>query len=177
MGARRRRLAVLALAVLGVIAAVALIIAVPLALVVFRTATIAGQAMAPTLRDRDRVLVDTLAYREQPPQRGDIVMLLYPPNPSRLFIKRVIGQPGERLEIRDGRVYVNGELDEEPHVPPESRSRERWGPDVIPDDHYFVMGDLRRNSSDSRHWGFVPARNIVGRVTLRWWPLSEARRY
>ena len=177
MAPRWRRRAILALALLGVLAGAALLAAVSFAPVMFRVARVEGQAMAPTLRDQDRLLVNKIAYLEKRPQRGDIVMMHYPLNPARLFVKRVIAHPGDRLHIRDGRVYVNGEAYDDSYVSPEFRGASNWGPEVVPDGHYFVMGDRRNNSSDSRHWGFVPARYIVGRVTARWWPLADARRY
>lgn len=141
----------------------------------FQVARVEGQSMAPTLQDQDRLIVNKLVYRLNPPQRGDIVMLYYPVNPDKSFVKRVIAEEGQQVRIVDGRVYVNDVPLADEFVPPEFRSHEDWGPQVVRPGHYFVMGDHRNNSSDSRHWGEVPKRYIIGKVQLRWWPIPEAR--
>jgi signal peptidase I len=141
----------------------------------FQVARVEGQSMAPTLADQDRLIVNKLAYRLGGPQIGDIVMLYYPLNPDKSFVKRVIAEPGDTVRIVDGRVYRNDVLIHDDYVPPEYRSHDDWGPEVIPEGYYFVMGDHRNNSSDSRHWRFVPKKYIIGKVQLRWWPLPEAR--
>ena len=139
----------------------------------FQVARVEGQSMAPTLADQDRLIVNKLAYRIADPQRGDIVMLYYPLNPDKSFVKRVIAEEGDTVRIVDGRVYVNDVPLRDDYVPPEYRSHDDWGPQVIPEGYYFVMGDHRNNSSDSRHWGFVPKKYIIGKVQLRWWPVPN----
>jgi signal peptidase I len=141
----------------------------------FQVARVEGQSMSPTLEDQDRLIVNKLAYRIGEPRRGDIVMLYYPLDPDKSFVKRVIAEEGDSVRIVDGRVYVNDVPLNDDYVPAEYRSRDDWGPQVIPDGYYFVMGDHRNNSSDSRHWGMVPKRYIIGRVQLRWWPVATAR--
>ena len=141
----------------------------------FQVARVEGQSMAPTLADQDRLIVNKLAYRIAAPQRGDIVMLYYPLNPDKSFVKRVIAEEGDTVRIVDGRVYVNDVPLRDDYVPPEYRSHDDWGPQVIPEGYYFVMGDHRNNSSDSRHWGFVPKKYIIGKVQLRWWPVPNGR--
>jgi signal peptidase I len=141
----------------------------------FQVARVEGQSMAPTLADQDRLIVNKLAYRLADPQRGDIVMLYYPLNPDKSFVKRVIAEEGDTVRIVDGRVYVNDVPLRDDYVPPEYRSHDDWGPQVIPEGYYFVMGDHRNNSSDSRHWGFVPKKYIIGKVQLRWWPVPNGR--
>ena len=141
----------------------------------FQVARVEGQSMAPTLADQDRLIVDKLIYRWRAPARGDIVMLWYPQNPDKSFVKRVIAEENDRVQIIDGRVYVNDVPLNDDYVPADFRSHDDWGPQIIPEGYYFVMGDHRNNSSDSRHWGFVPKKYIIGKVQVRWWPLPEAR--
>lgn len=140
----------------------------------FQVARVEGQSMAPTLADQDRLIVNKLAYRMGPPRRGDIVMLYYPLNPDKSFVKRVIAEEGDQVRIVDGRVFVNDVPMDDDFVPPEYRSHDDFGPSVVPEGYYFVMGDHRNNSSDSRHWGFVPKKYIIGKVQLRWWPIPNA---
>ena len=141
----------------------------------FQVARVEGQSMAPTLADQDRLIVNKLAYRLGEPHVGDIVMLYYPLNPEKSFVKRVIAEEGDQVRVVDGRVYRNDVPMDDTFVPAEYRSHDDWGPQVVPEGYYFVMGDHRNNSSDSRHWGFVPKKYIIGKVQLRWWPLPEAR--
>jgi signal peptidase I len=143
----------------------------------FQVARMEGHSMAPTLRDQDRVIVNKLAYHVGEPQIGDIVMHYYPLVPEKSFVKRVIAGEGDQVRIVDGKVHRNGVPVADSFVPPDYRSHDNWGPQVIPQGYYFVMGDHRNNSSDSRHWGFVPKKYIIGKVQLRWWPLSHTRRF
>ena len=141
----------------------------------FQVARVEGHSMAPTLEDQDRLIVNKLAYRIGEPHISDIVMLYYPNDPDKSFVKRVIAEEGDNVRIVDGRVYRNEVPLDDSFVPPEYRSHDDWGPQVVPEGYYFVMGDHRNNSSDSRHWGFVPKKYIIGKVQLRWWPLAHAR--
>jgi len=141
----------------------------------FQVARVEGLSMAPTLDDQDRLIVNKLVYRLSSPRRSDIVMLYYPLNPDKSFVKRVIAEEGDQVRIVDGRVYVNDVPLPDDYVPEEYRSHDDWGPQVIPEGYYFVMGDHRNNSSDSRHWGMVPKKYIIGKVQVRWWPVPQAR--
>jgi signal peptidase I len=141
----------------------------------FQVARVEGMSMAPTLEDQDRLIVNKLIYRISSPRKGDIVMLYYPVNPDKSFVKRVIAEEGDLVRIVDGRVYVNDVPLKDDYVPSEFRSHDDWGPQMIQEGYYFVMGDHRNNSSDSRHWGLVPKKYIIGKVQVRWWPLPEAR--
>jgi len=141
----------------------------------FQVARVEGLSMAPTLGDQDRLIVNKLAYRLGPPRRGDIVMLYYPANPDKSFVKRVIAEEGDTIKIEDGRVFVNNVPMADDFVPPEYRSHEYRPAEAVREGYYFVMGDHRNNSSDSRHWGEVPKKYIIGRVQLRWWPIPTAR--
>jgi signal peptidase I len=141
----------------------------------FQVARVDGLSMAPTLEDHDRLIVNKLVYELGDPRPGDIVMLYYPVNPEKMFVKRVIAKEGDTVRIVDGRVFVNDVPLHDDYVPAEFRSHDDWGPQVIQLGYYFVMGDHRNNSSDSRHWGPVPKRYIVGKVKIRWWPLPDMR--
>lgn len=141
----------------------------------FQVARVEGQSMAPTLEDQDRLIVNKLAYLLDDPQAGDIVMLYYPKDPDKSFVKRVIAEPLDTVRIVDGRVYVNEVLQPDNFIPEEYRMNDNFGPELVPEGYYYVMGDHRNNSSDSRHWGMVPKKYILGRVQLRWWPFNQAR--
>ena len=141
----------------------------------FQVARVEGMSMAPTLQDQDRLIVNKLAYRIGDPKVGDIVMLYYPLKPEKSFVKRIIAEEGDQVRIVDGRVFRNDVPLDDSFVPQDYRSHDDWGPQVIPEGYYFVMGDHRNNSSDSRHWGFVPKKYIIGKVQLRWWPMGHAK--
>jgi signal peptidase I len=141
---------------------------------VMQIARVEGTSMAPTLADQDRLVVNKLVYRLSAPRPGDIVMLYYPEDPEKSFVKRVIAEPGDQVRIDDGRVFVNDVPMPDSFVLPEFRSHEDIGPLTVPRGYYFVMGDHRNNSSDSRNWGPVPKKYIVGKVQLRWWPIPHA---
>ena len=145
----------------------------------FQVARVEGQSMSPTLQDQDRLIVNKFVYLTHigEPQLGDIVMLYYPNNPKKSFVKRVIAAEGQTVRMVDGKVFVNEAPVDDSFVPAEYRGHDDYGPVVIPEGYYFVMGDHRTNSSDSRHWGYVPKKYIIGRVQLRWWPVPEARTF
>ena len=144
---------------------------------VFQVARVEGQSMAPTLEDQDRLIVNKLVYRIGDPRRGDIVMLYYPVDPNKSFVKRVIAEEGDTVRIIEGRVYVNDIPLQDDYVPSEFRGHDDYGPKIIDPGYYFVMGDHRNNSSDSRHWGYVPKKYIIGKVQLRWWPVPTAKMF
>lgn len=140
-----------------------------------RIVEVTGVSMAPTLNDGDRMLVDEFAFELGDPQVGDIVILYFPVNPARIFIKRVIAAAGDTVRVTNGRTYVNGQLmDDEDYVPVSFRSHDNLGFENVAPGHYFVMGDHRNDSSDSRDWGLVPRRYILGKVRLRLWPIDRA---
>jgi signal peptidase I len=141
----------------------------------FQVARVEGQSMAPTLEDQDRLIVNKLAYLLDDPEVGDVVMLIYPKDPSKSFVKRIVAEPLDTVRIVEGKVYVNDELRPDEFIPDEYRGSDDLATEVVAEGYYFVMGDHRNNSSDSRHWGFVPKKYILGRVQLRWWPFSHAR--
>lgn len=140
---------------------------------VARAFTVDGSSMVPTLHDGERLMVDKLTYRFREPQRGEIVVFRYPLNPREHYIKRVVGVPGDVVEVRNGRVYLNGTPLEEPYL--EAPTLGYFGPVRVPPGHYFVLGDNRNNSEDSRDpkVGFVPKELIEGRAVWRYWPLAR----
>jgi len=144
---------------------------------VFQIARVDGQSMQPTLEDQDRLVVNKLAYRLHQPQVGDIVMLYYPFDPDKALVKRIVAGPGDTLRSVAGRVYRNDVLISDESVPESFRANDSWGPQTVSPGHYFVLGDHRNNSFDSRAWGFVPRKYIVGKIEMRWWPLDHARRF
>ena len=141
----------------------------------FQVARVEGMSMAPTLEDQDRLIVNKLIYRFEEPRHSDIVMLYYPLNPDKSFVKRVIAKEGDSVQIIAGRIHINGSPVADDYLTDEWRSHDDWGPEVVKPGYYFVMGDNRNNSSDSRTWGPVPKRYIIGKVQLRWWPIPTAR--
>jgi len=139
----------------------------------FQVARVDGMSMEPTLENNDRLVVNKFAYRIGDPQVGDIVMLYSPLQPEKALVKRVIAQAGDEVRIVNGRVFRNGVVVDDSFVAPQFRSHDDWGPQVVPDAHYFVMGDHRNNSYDSRDWGFLPKKYIAGKVQVRWWPMGH----
>ncbi len=138
---------------------------------------IPSESMVPTLEVNDRLIVEKISYHFNPPRRGDIVVFsptdrLRADNPSLndAFIKRVVGLPGEEVQVTNRQVFINGEPIEEIYIPPELAPEYDFGPEVIPEGEYLVLGDNRNNSYDSHFWGNVPRSNIIGRAVVRFWP-------
>ena len=129
-----------------------------------------GSSMEPSLHDGEMVVVNRLAYRWSAPSRGDIVVFRFPLDPSRRFIKRVIGLPGDSVEARDGMVYVNGAALNEPYIAAAPRYAGGW---LVQADELFVLGDNRNNSSDSQNWGPLPMGEVIGKAVLVYWPLPD----
>lgn len=125
---------------------------------------VVGDAMAPTLNDGDSAIA-TRAFDEL--NRGDIIGFRYPRDATKSFVQRIIGLPGDAIEMRDGQVWIDGELLDEPYIAPANRSADTWGPMTLESEAYFVMGDNRRDSSDSRSWGSVRRAAIWAKVIDR----------
>ncbi|MFM8321113.1 MAG: signal peptidase I [Chloroflexota bacterium] len=126
-----------------------------------------GYSMEPTLHNGELVIVNRLAYRLGDPQRGDVIVFLYPRDPEQEYIKRLIGLPGDRVQVKGGAVFVNGQQLAEPYIAAAPRYQSEW---TVPDDSYFVLGDNRNNSSDSHNWGPVPADYVIGKAVVIYWP-------
>ncbi len=130
-----------------------------------------GHSMMPTLHEGEYLIINKLSYYLAEPQRGDIIVLHFPRDRSREYIKRIIGVPGDHIEVVDGQVKVNGTILEEPYINGAATYRHSsW---TVPDGQYFVMGDNRNNSSDSRTWSFLPRSDIVGRAWLIYWGVED----
>lgn len=140
--------------------------------VVAESRYVGSGSMIPTLEVYDRVLVNKLAYDlGNAPERGDIVLFEDVEGGKDPLIKRVVGLPGERIEVRRGVLFVDGERREEPYLNERRRGQQgRYGPTRVPEGHYFMMGDNRANSADSRVFGPVPEGNLIGEAFLRFWP-------
>jgi len=154
-----------------------LLIAIGLALVIivflYQPVKVEGTSMAPLLSDQERIFINKFVYRFEPIQRRDVVVFWYPLDRSKSFIKRVIGLPGESVEIRQGIVYVNGRAIDEPYVPVQYEDMSDFGPVRVPEDKYFVMGDHRISSNDSRVFGPVESKYIYGRAVFAYWPVDH----
>ena len=132
-----------------------------------------GTSMLPLLEDGERIIVNKLVYRFRPIGRGDVVVFWYPRDPSVSFIKRVVGLPGDVVELRQGFLFVNGKAVEEAYLSPRFRDEESYAPVEIKKGYYYVMGDHRNSSNDSRSWGEVPEKYIYGRAEARFWPPAK----
>jgi signal peptidase I len=154
-----------------------LLIAIGLALVIivflYQPVKVEGTSMAPLLSDQERIFINKFVYRFEPIQRGDVVVFWYPLDHSKSFIKRVVGLPGELVEIRQGTVYVNGKIVPEPYVPPQYEDLSDFAQVRVPKDSYFVMGDHRISSNDSRVFGSVGSQFIYGRAVFAYWPVDH----
>jgi signal peptidase I len=139
----------------------------------FQPFKVEGTSMMPALRDQERILVNKLVYDVSPVRRGDLIVFRYPRDPRRSFIKRVIGLPGDVVQVRDGVVRVNGLPLAEGYLFAEPRTHERFGPERIEPGTYFVLGDHRSVSNDSRDWGVVPEEFLTGKAILRYWPPAD----
>ncbi|HEX7041908.1 MAG TPA: signal peptidase I [Patescibacteria group bacterium] len=147
----------------------------------FRPFQVNGESMYPNFHDQQYVLTNLITLRFGAPVRGDVIVFKAPPDPDKDFIKRVIGLPGDTVMVKDGGVYVNGNfLDESSYLSSDVKTYGgaflKDGDTItVPSGEYFVMGDNRQYSSDSREWGFVPSENIIGKSFLIYWPLNEAK--
>lgn len=155
---------------------VALVLTLVIRTFVVQAFKIPSGSMVPTLVQGDKLFVNKFLYRFREPERWEIIVFKYPEEPRKDFIKRVVGFGGETLEIRDGELVVNGRLEQ---APPGVRNNFYYNQEpfaglgqkiTIPEDSYFVLGDNSLSSRDSRYWGFVPKKNLVGKAFFRWWP-------
>lgn len=161
--------------------AFSVLIAVVLIVFIYQPVKVEGTSMMPTLSDQERIFINKFTYEFGlgAIQRGDTVVFWFPGDKSKSYIKRVIGLPGDRIRVDAGQVYVNGHALVEDYVPEENRDSSSWrgGQEVVvPPGRYFVLGDHRNSSSDSRSWGWVPRDNIYGKAVFAYWPPDKVGR-
>ena len=159
--------------------AIVLLIVVPIRYYVFQPFIVKGQSMEPNFENGDYLIVDELSYHLRAPQRGEVIVFKYPQDPSQRYIKRIIGLPGETVEIKDGKIVIYGENSEvktlaELTYLPSFTQTEGNMKITLNKNEYFVLGDNRlgMSSYDSRRWGSLPRENIIGRVVIRAWPVA-----
>lgn len=152
---------------------VALGIALVIILFFYQPVKVEGTSMAPWLSDQERIFINKFVYKFEDIQRGDIVVFWYPLDPSKSFIKRVVGLPGEIMEIRRGRVFINGQFLPEPYVPIQFADDQNYAPVRVPPNSFYVLGDHRTSSNDSRSWGTVERKFIYGKAVFAYWPVSR----
>jgi signal peptidase I len=154
---------------------VSVLIAVVVILFLYQPVRVEGTSMMPSLVDQERIFINKFAYRFgiSDISRGDTVVFWFPGDPSKSFIKRVIGVPGDKVEVTDGKVSVNQTMLDEPYVPEAYRDHVSTPLRVVPPGEYFVLGDHRSSSNDSRMWGTVPRHYIYGKAAFVYWPLDR----
>ncbi|MFZ5596298.1 MAG: signal peptidase I [Bacillota bacterium] len=136
---------------------------------VFRFFYVPTGSMEPTLKANDRIVVNMMGYKYREPRRGDIVVFKYPLNKNRDYVKRLIGMPGEEVEIKNSKVFINGKELKEDYLPPGVQCR-NYGPVTVPENNYLMLGDNRANSEDSRMWGTLPRELVMGKAVMIFWP-------
>jgi len=162
----------------GKIVLLALLIVIPIRYFIFQPFFVRGQSMEPNFQDSDYLIIDELSYRLRDPLRGEVIVFKYPNDPSQRYIKRIIGLPGETLEIGDGKVVIFNEeggsiLDESAYL--ESSVFTAGSMQLtLSQNEYFVLGDNRAVSADSRRWGTLPKENIIGRAWIKAWPVTAS---
>jgi len=167
--AKRRRSLLLSLGWLRDLL-IAIVLALAIIAFVYQPVKVEGTSMAPRLSDQERIVINKFIYKFGPIERGDIVVFRYPRDPGKSFIKRVVGLPGETVEIRRGVVTINGAPLREEYIPGAEQDAHSYPATRLPADHYFVLGDHRRSSNDSRVWGPVARSYIYGKAVFAYWP-------
>jgi len=152
---------------------IALGLAAFIILFLYQPVKVEGTSMAPGLEDQERIFINKFVYNWEPIQRGDIVVFRYPRDPSKSYIKRVIGVAGDRVRIQNGRVYVNGRSQWEDYVPPGYFDATSYPETAVPAGSYFVLGDHRNMSNDSREFGPVEQKYIYGKAVFIYWPVEK----
>jgi signal peptidase I len=157
------------------------LIAIVMIVFIYQPVKVEGTSMMPTLTNEERIFINKFTYKFGLGgiERGDTVVFWYPKDTTKSYIKRVIGVPGDRIRVDAGQVYVNGQALAEDYVSREFRDYSSWSEgqeQLVPEGSYFVLGDHRNQSSDSRMWGYVPRENIYGKAVFVYWPLEKMGR-
>src|SRR3954451_601445 len=154
---------------------ISVVMAVLVILFLYQPVKVEGTSMMPSLVDQERIFINKFVYKYGigDVQRGDMVVFWFPVDPTKSYIKRVIGLPGDVIEVDDGTVFVNGKTLQEDYVPDEYRDRMSMSSYTVGPDEYFVLGDHRSSSNDSRSWGAVPRHYIYGKAVFVYWPLNK----
>ena len=147
--------------------------AIMIVVFLYQPVKVEGTSMLPELRDQERIFVNKFVYRIEEIHRKDIVVFWYPYDRSKSYIKRIIGMPGDTVEIRKGTVYINNKPLREPYVAGKYFDDGTYEAKFVTPGHYFVLGDHRNQSNDSRMWGLVPEENIYGKAVFRYWPMAK----
>jgi len=155
---------------------ISLVISAFIIVFIYQPVKVEGVSMMPSLEDQERIFVNKFVYRLEPISRGDVVVFRYPRDPSKSYIKRVIGVAGDHIRIDGGQVYVNGEALDEDYVPPAYDDARSFPETVVPPHTYFVLGDHRSMSSDSREFGPVNQTSIYGKAVFGYWPMDKLGR-
>ena len=154
---------------------ISVVLAVIVILFIYQPVKVEGTSMMPALVDQERIFINKFVYKigANPIERGDMVVFWFPGDPSKSYIKRVIGTPGDVVEVDNGTVIVNGQPLQESYVPDEYRDHVSYPATRVPAEQYFVLGDHRSSSNDSRTWGMVHRNSIYGKAVFVYWPLEK----
>ena len=147
--------------------------AIMIVVFLYQPVKVEGTSMLPELRDQERIFVNKFVYRIGEINRKDIVVFWYPNDTSKSYIKRIIGMPGDTVEIKDGVVYINNKPLQESYIDPTYMDRRSYPPKTVTAGYYYVLGDHRNQSNDSRMWGLVPEKYIYGKAVFRYWPVTK----
>ena len=147
--------------------------AIMIVVFLYQPVKVEGTSMLPELSDQERIFVNKFVYRIEEINRKDIVVFWYPNDTSKSYIKRIIGMPGDTVEIKAGVVYINNKPLREPYIDPRYIDRRSYPPKEVTPGYYYVLGDHRNQSNDSRMWGLVPEKYIYGKAVFRYWPVGK----
>lgn len=152
---------------------ISIAIAVVVIVFLYQPVKVEGTSMMPWLHDQERIFVNKFVYRFEDIRRGDIVVFRFPLDPTKSYIKRVVGLPGDEIELVRGQLHINGRPVEEPYIRKDFQDLSTYPPVSVRADHYYVLGDHRNTSNDSRTWGTVGRDFIVGKAVFAYWPIDQ----